>query len=109
MFVELKAQCDVEVVTIFIGSMMDKPTIEHLGNPFTSQASCEAELPKQVGDAVTQNDPVARGRTHRPPFQQRYASRARTREACHRTESTVLRAGARARCILALHRKQKGG
>ena len=36
------------LVTIFIGSMEDNPKIEHLGNPFTSQASCEAELPKQV-------------------------------------------------------------
>ena len=36
------------LVSIFIGSMEDNPSIEHIGSPFSSQEACQAELPNRV-------------------------------------------------------------
>jgi len=36
------------LVTIFIGSMEQNASVEHIGSPFATQAACEAELPKRI-------------------------------------------------------------
>ena len=58
------------LVSIFVGSMQDNSSIEHIGNPFSSGTECEAELPKSVQLEIQQMGKDDKGLYVRTEFPQ---------------------------------------